>query len=120
MCVHRPGQVGLSKVSIQLVNKLTPIIMNGWFWECDQDRLPPQHGNIGEVRRCIGHSLAVSCKLMRLTIEGHDTTNCKGSQLRWLPTSELVGFGCFSILVAMTRGPCIVLLVGWPLARWIT
>ena len=59
------GQIRLPKVNVQLVNKLTPIIANGWLWECDQNRLPPQHGDVGEVRRCIGHSVGQSqtCKV---------------------------------------------------------
>jgi len=78
MHVWRPGPSQAAKVSVQLVDKLTPIITNGWFWECDQDRLPPQHGNVREVRHCVRHSLAVSHKLTRplskamtqLTIKG--------------------------------------------------
>src|SRR5882724_1293916 len=96
------GQIGLPKVHVQLVNKLTPIIANGWFWECDQDQLPPQHGNVGEVQSCIGHFLAVSHKLMRLTVKGHDTANYERVQLQWVLTSELVGLGSFRVLFTMT------------------
>src|SRR5882724_7963057 len=107
------GQIGLPKVGVQLVDKLTPIIPNGGFWECDQDWLPPKHGDVGEVQSCIRHSLAVSHELARSAAKGHDTTNNEGAQLRWIPTSELVGFGHFRILFDMTMRPCIVLLIGW-------
>src|SRR5882724_10332603 len=56
------GQIGLPKVSVQLVNKLTPIIVNGWLWECNQNWLPPQHGDVREVQSWVGHSLMVSHK----------------------------------------------------------
>jgi len=113
------GQVGLPKVSVQLVNKLPPIVTNGWFWECDQDQLPPHHGYVGEVRSCVRHSLAVSRKLTRPTIKGHNTANYKGAQLRWLPTSELVGLSRFRVFLAVTLWTCVVLLVGWPRAQRI-
>src|SRR5882724_2575265 len=96
------GQIGLPNVCIQLVNKLTPIIANGQFWECDQDQLPPKHGNVREVQSCVGHPLVVSCKLARLAIKDHDTANDEGVQLRWIPTSELVGLSCFRILFNVT------------------
>jgi len=41
VCLEAWAKSGLPKVSVQLVDKLTPIITNGWFWECDQDQLPP-------------------------------------------------------------------------------
>src|SRR5882724_9548499 len=69
------GQIGLPEVSVQLIDKLTPIIANGQFGKCDQNRLPPQHGDVGEVRHCVRHSLSVSRKLTWPTIEGHDTAN---------------------------------------------
>src|SRR5882724_9262833 len=94
--------------------------MDGWFREHDQDRLPPHHGDIGEVRRGVRYSLAVSHKLMRPTIEGHDTANYKGAQLRWFPTSELVGLGRFRVFLSIALWTCIVLLVGWPWARGVT
>src|SRR5882724_8917615 len=75
------GQIGLPKVSVQLVDKLTPIIANGRFQECNQDRLPPKHGDVGEVQSCVRHSLAVSHKLARSAIKGHDTANNEGAQL---------------------------------------
>src|SRR5882724_5894376 len=114
------GQIRLPKVCIQLVDKLTPIIANGCFWECDQDRLPPKHGNVREVQSCIGHSLAVSHKLARSAIKGHDTANDEGVQLQWIPTSSLVGLSCFIILFNVTMLPCVVLLIGWPQAQWVT
>jgi len=66
--------------------------------ECDQDWLPPQHGDIREVQSCIGHLLAVSRKLMRPTVKGHDTANYERVQLRWDPTCELVGLSSLSPL----------------------
>src|SRR5882724_1880020 len=114
------GQIGLPKVSVQLVNKLTPIVANGWFWECDQDRSPPQHGDIRKVQSCVGHSLAVSHKLTRPTIKCHDTANCERVQLQWVPISELVGISSFRVLFTVTMWTCIVLLVRWPQARWVS
>src|SRR5882724_6961109 len=108
------GQVGLSEISVQLVNKLTPIVMNGWFWGCDQDRLPPNHGDVREVRRCVRHSLAVSRKLTRPTVEGHNTADYKGAQLRWLPTSELIGLSRFRVFLTVALWTHVVLLVEWP------
>src|SRR5882724_13576686 len=113
------GQVGLPKVSVQLVDKLTPIVTNGWFWEYDQDQLPPHHGDVREVQCCVRYSLVVSRKLTRPTIEGHDTANYKGAQLRWLPTSELVGLSCFRVFLAVALWTCVVLLVGWPQAQQV-
>ena len=72
------GQIGLPKVNVQLVNKLTPIVVNGQFLECDQDRLPPKHSDVREVRSCIRQSLAVSHKLARLAIEGMIQLMMKG------------------------------------------
>jgi len=40
MCIWRFGPSRAAKVSVQLIYKLTPIIMDGWFGERDQDRLP--------------------------------------------------------------------------------
>src|SRR5882724_10687121 len=114
------GQIGLPEVSVQLINKLTPIIANGQFWKCDQNRLPPQHGDVGEVRCCVRHSLLVSHKLTWPTIEGHDTANYEWAQFRQVPTSELVRFSHFGVLVAMTIWTHVVLLVGWPRARRVT
>src|SRR5882724_4464752 len=111
------GQIGLPEVSVQLIDELAPIVANGQFWECDQNRLPPQHGDVGEVRRCVGHSLSVSCKLTWPTIKGHDTANYKQVQFRWVPTSELVGLRRFGVHVAVTIWTCVVLLVGWPRAQ---
>src|SRR5882724_11299253 len=114
------GQIRLPKVSVQLIDKLTPIVANGQFWECDQNRLPPQHGDVREVRRCIRHSLSVSHKLMWPTIEGHDTANYEWAQFRRVPTSELVRLSHFGVLVAMNIWTCVVLLVGWPWAWRVT
>src|SRR5882724_2773843 len=113
------GQIRLPKVSVQLINKLTPIIANGWFWECNQNWLPPQHGDVREVRCCIGHLLSVSCKLMRPTIKGHDTANYERAQFRWVLTSELVRLSSFGFLLTVTMWTCVVLLVGWPQAWWV-
>jgi len=30
------GQIGLPEISVQLIDKLTPIVANGQFWECDR------------------------------------------------------------------------------------
>src|SRR5882724_7888668 len=114
------GQIGLPEVSVQLIDKLTPIVANGQFWECDQNRLPPQHGDVREVRCCVRHPLSVSRKLTWLTVEGHDTANYEWVQFRWVPTSELVGFSRFGVLVAVTIGTHVVLLIGWPRARRVT
>src|SRR5882724_1623290 len=114
------GQIRLPEVSVQLIDELTPIVANGQFWECDQNRLPPQHGDVREVRHCIGHSLSVSHKLTWPTIEGHDTANYKQAQFRWVPTSELVGLSRFRVLIAVTIWTCVVLLVGWPRAQMVT
>src|SRR5882724_436767 len=108
------GQVGLSEISVQLVNKLTPIVTNGWFGGCDQDQLPPHHGDVREVRRHVRHSLAVSRKLTRPTVEGHNTADYKGAQLRWLPTSELIGLSHFRVFLAVALWTSVVLLVEWP------
>src|SRR5882724_7040959 len=110
------GQIGLPKVSVQLIDKLTPIIVNGQFWKCNQNRLPPQHCDVGEVRCCVRHSLSVSCKLMWPTIEGHDTANYERAQFRQVPTSELVRLSRFGDLIAVTIWTRVVLLVGWPRA----
>src|SRR5882724_7591806 len=114
------GEIGLPKVSVQLVNKLTPIIVNGWLWESDQDRLPPQHGDVGEVQSCVGHLLVVSRKLMRPAVKGHDTANYERVQLRWILTSELVRLSSFGVLFTMTMWTCVVLLVSWPWAQWVS
>src|SRR5882724_5657396 len=114
------GQIGLPEVIVQLIDKLTPIVANGQFWKCDQNQLPPQHGDVGEVRRCVRHSLSVSRKLTWPTIEGHDTANYEQAQFRRVPTSELEGFSHFGVLVAMTIWTRVVLLVGWPRARRVT
>src|SRR5882724_9042806 len=88
------GQVGLPEVNVQLVDKLTPITLNRQFRVCDQSRLPPEHGDVREVRGSKGQSLVVSCKLVRPTVKGHDTADDERVQLRRVPTSELVGLGC--------------------------
>jgi len=67
-------QVGLSKVNVQLVDKLTPITRIDGSG-IDQGRLPPEHGNVGEVRRSERHSLLVSRELARPTVKGHDTAD---------------------------------------------
>src|SRR5882724_11322057 len=85
------GQIGLPKVSVQLIDELTPIVVNGEFWECDQNWLPPQHGDVREVQCCIGHSLLVSRKLTWPTIKGHDTANYKWAQFRWSRPVNLSG-----------------------------
>ena len=43
------GQIRLPKVSVELVDKLIPIVMNLRFRMCNQDQLPPKHGNVREV-----------------------------------------------------------------------
>src|SRR5882724_5664171 len=113
------GQIRLPKVSVQLIDKLAPIIANGQFWECDQNWLPPQHGDVGKVQCCIGHSLVVSRKLMRLTVKGHDTANYERVQLRLIPTSELVRLSSFGVLLTVTMWTCVELLVGWPWAQQV-
>ena len=69
-----------------------------------------------EVQSCIGHLLAVGCKLARSAIKGHDTANNEGAQLRWAQTRKLVRLNCFRILLTMAVWPCVILLVGWPWA----
>ena len=41
-------------------------------------------------------------------------------QLRGIPTSELVRFGHFRVLLKVPMGSCIGLLIGWPGTRWVT
>ena len=65
-------QVGLPKVNIELVYKLTP---NQQFWVVNEDGLPPEHGNVREIGSCIQHPLMVCCKLVRSTVKGHDAAD---------------------------------------------
>jgi len=69
------GQIGLPKVSVELVDKLTPVIMNQQFVVCNQNQLPPKHGDVGEVSGSIKHLLTVSHKLVRLAVKGHNTAD---------------------------------------------
>ena len=73
------GQIGLPKVDIKLVDRLTSITPNRWFRVCDQDGLPPEHGNVREVGSRIQHSLAGSHKLAGSAVKGHDAADDEGA-----------------------------------------
>jgi len=49
----RLGKIGLPKLNIELVYKITPITPNQRFWVSDEDGFPPEHDNVGEITGCV-------------------------------------------------------------------
>ena len=77
--------------------------------------MPPEHGNVREVRGSEVHLLVIGCKLAGPTVKGHDTADDERAQLRRLLTSELVGLGHLRIFVKTALWGHVIQQVWWPI-----